>query len=63
MMSVMAQFKDQEHHVVLLREIEFERDRQIRLNSQAALLDKQVFPSVLFSLDIDVQHPLCRFYT
>lgn len=49
MMSVIAQFKDHKNHAAIMREIEIERDRKIKLNLQAALLEKQVFGWLLFS--------------
>ncbi|XP_045036362.1 histone-lysine N-methyltransferase, H3 lysine-79 specific isoform X2 [Daphnia magna] len=42
MMSVIAQFKDHKNHAAIMREIEIERDRKIKLNLQAALLEKQI---------------------
>ena len=43
MMAAISQFKDPEYRRTILREIEFERERNNALNSQAAQLDKQVY--------------------
>ncbi|KAI9552879.1 hypothetical protein GHT06_020763 [Daphnia sinensis] len=42
MMSAISQLKDHENHKAIVREIEIERDRKIKLNLQASLLEKQI---------------------